>query len=825
MNLPTVRYLYLFVFFIFLGATTVFRQALDFKRVITNQPNYGAEFLSGVGLADGGSLMVGTGLVNTADPLAPSRAIGLYRFNREGDLKWRQAFPEPKLLNKNYYEPYAVHLALVDDHAYVLAVRNQLSGSTAYPMTLRKIDLLTGAELSMITLEADAPRDSLGPPVAFAMIEDAAVMIRDDYERYPRPTASTLQVFGLNDGELRASLLKERYYEENATAWPAAGLVFIAGSEPFGIDATGDTLTFPLNIAPSPESGVQPFVALGDRAVYAATSGSQGNDILVTASTDGTSMLTNQVDLPTPLAQGTAYDLSAWGQDSFAITIRGQNSPLGVFLFDANGSGGQELEGYGGLLWPHYIDGPKYAVLAEHTSAPKQRRVMARSFWSSDPLGLVTYTSLDTVALPSQLSATRPEFFDEIITTVQAGPEEILGLHQLPGQGANWIKFDRSGNPLSLPQGASLPGFVPFPKLTSLDDASGFLLHQYWSNWTPNKAYLYDRGLVLQDSVEMAEYSEDLSGSAPHPDGGVVYTIRHRDSIEVLHLTKECTIQHLATFEPSDFFSEGYYMSVEIGPQLEMALRVTPNLTRETDIKIVAFGADGELLLPTTVVHKSASPGLAWGPRGSLLIYERRGGNYQEFRPDPNGSLQLATTGRFSTDSLVISNLLYLSDDELLISYTDVETRGAPYAALARYKMSDQNFRSIRVESEESYASNVELSEDKKIQQAIRLSSGFQAVVLSQASISATSEPLLVDEQRIVARSPFTDAIYFSFKDSRPRSNTLQANLLNTQGQLVHQGVATLQANGLYQLPTPGNLAAGTYVLQVDGRASVCVKQ
>lgn len=812
---------------VLLDAAAVFGQDPAFERVITDQPNYSANFLSGLGLADGGSMMVGTGLVNTSDSLALIQAVGVYRFDRLGDLIWSQAYPEPNLLNERYREPHAAKLVLVDDRAYVLVVRNQVSGSTAYPMTLRQIDLLTGTELSIVTLEADGLRDSLGPPVAFAIIDDAAVLIRDDYARDPSPTANTVQVFGLDDGQLRASLPKEGYYDENATAWPAAGLVFVAGAEPFGIYADGDTLTFPSSIIRSPESGVQPFVALGDRAVYAATQGAAGNDLFVTASIDGSDIVTTQAALPFPNAQVNAYDLSAWGLDSFAMTVRGRGFSGGVFLFDADGSGGRKLLGDTWLLTPNSFDGPKYAVLSEHTSAPPQRRVLARNIWSGDPVGLVNYVNRDTVALPIPLSSPRPEFFDEILTATQAGPDEILGYQSLPDIGRAWIKFDRSGDSLALPPGASIPRYLFNPKLTRLTDGRGYLLHEIGSDFYQAMAYLYDDELVLQDSVEMSILGEAFSGTRNHPDGGVIYAIRHRDSIVIRHLTADCAIRELGTFDPPAFVTGNISVhGMEVGPEGEIALSLSSTLVRDPDAELTVHGSNGEILLgPMLLSEARNNHRLAWSPSGSLLIYERVGGSYREFRPEPDGSLQLALTGQLSTDSVGVVNLLYVSEDELLVSYTDLAPGGAPYATLARYRIPEREFRVIHVESEESYAYRLELSEEGKVMQPVYLSAGFRAVVLSQGSISSNNEPRLIDDAGLVARSPFTDAIHFSFEGRRPRPEVVVAKLFDVGGRLVHQAVAEPFADGLYRLQTPNELPSGTYILQLDDRATLCVKQ
>ncbi len=808
-----------------LQVATALGQSTTFNRIITDQPSYRANFLEGLGLPDGGSLMVGTGLINTTDALKPSSAIGLYRFDVRGNLVWSQAYPESDLLDQLYYEESAAKLTLVDGYAYLLAVENPLPGSSAYPMTLRKIDPLTGNDLSLVSLEADGPRDSLGPPVAFAVVDDAAVLIRDDYLRYPWPTESTVQVFGLSDGQLRANFTKERYFEENATAWPAAGLVFIAGAEPFGIYPDGDTLTFPLSIAQSPESGVQPFVALGNLAVYAATQGSDANNILVTASTDGSSVSTDQVALPPSLAQGSGYDLSVWGVDSFAMTIGGQNFPLGVFLFDGSGSGGSELPGLGYLLSPHQIDGPKYAVLSEHTDAPKQRRVLAKSFWSADPIGLVDYVKGDTVALPIPLSSPRPEFFDDILAATQAGSDEILGYRSLADQRLAWVKFDRRGALLSLPPNASTPRLVTSPKITQLPGGGGYLLHEAYS-WYLAMAYLYDDDLILRDSVEMSTWGEDFFITESHPDGGVIYAVKHSGGIEVRHLTSTCTVVNLASFDPADFVSGGYNVNaLAIGPQKEIALGVVSNLTREPDGTVIVRDSNGALLLGPTTVQRADRPALTWSRSGNLLLYQRAGGDYQEFKPAPDGTLRLAATGQFSSDSIGISSALYLNEDELLISYTEPEASGSLHAALARYRIPEREFRAIHVDSEASRAGHtLEFNEDREVMQLIFLDAGFRALTVSQGPISSNVEPHFKGDASLVVRSPFSDKLYFSIETRNLLPLVAEAQLYDALGRLVHQAVAKPSADGNYHLEIPSELAAGTYVLRFNGKAALCVK-
>ena len=543
-----------------------------FHTIITDQPSFGSQISEAAGLSDGGFVAVGSSLMQADEPLSPIRAVMAARYDVEGTIIWARAYPEPRFSEDN--SARTVQLALVGDTVYLLVAEEPTPGSRIN-LLLRRIDPDTGEELYRLPLGPGDPLSVFGLPKDFAVVDDAAVVVRESRGGFRPDADHAVQVFGLDDGLLRAEIVKPAGYDDEATAWPAAGLVVVDNApRQLAVAATGDTTSLALGDVPHPESDVLMFLANGKRAVYVA-GGQRDTAAFVLATAYGGNVTTTIRSLPPELDARLVLDLTAWGPDSFAVTVYGTRARYiaDVHVFSMDGNYGRLLPGVADVVH-HYIDGPKHGFLREQPAAPKQRRLLYRSFFSSDPLGVVDYVSGDTLALPPRIASPDPALLDNLTAVTFTTAGELLGIKVTGEATGDWFKFDDRGVEIPLSPRKSLAPLQFFsPRLTTFGNGRGYAVHNYgeWDFLT--RGAVVDERLDQRDLLQLAPGRASIVGAAPHPDGGIVYALKQTDTLLLKHVSSGGVVRDYATFPPNTFGGGNPFVGgFAVGPRGEVAL-------------------------------------------------------------------------------------------------------------------------------------------------------------------------------------------------------------------------------------------------------------
>ena len=368
-----------------------------------------------------------------------------------------------------------VQLTLVDSTIYILSTIAP-SSDTVLAFTLRRINARTGNEVSHTLLNTSRPVDTLSYASAFAVLENAVVISREAKYFYSPNATNVVQVFGLN-GQFRREFRKPYGFDDDATAWPAARAVVVDGKRQLFVRSDGDTFSLRQGNVYHPEPDVLMWLVNGNRAVFpTAYHDSLPMSLLVVERDLGAFFIWTR-PLPPGLNAHVIFDFTAWGPDSFAVTLSARDGfPQGVHVFSMNGVYGRELPGQASL-GHHFLDGPKHAFLREHPLAPKQRRLLYRHFWMDDLLGVVDYITEDTLALPQPLSATDPDLFDDLSSFVIVGRDSIVSLETAVIGMARWVVFDNQGDTLPVPAAIATPQVrITGSQLVTLGDGAAYVV-------------------------------------------------------------------------------------------------------------------------------------------------------------------------------------------------------------------------------------------------------------------------------------------------------------------------------------------------------------
>ncbi len=796
-----------------------------FETIITDQPSFESSIEEAAGLSDGGFVVAGRTLIQTDDPLAPSRAVMVARHDIEGDVVWAKAYPEPELL-RDYYGK-TVQLALVGDTIYVLAV-SHAAPDGSIQVSVRRVDVQTGAEVYRRRLKPGRAAVTHRSVRAFAVIDDAAVVVREPRDELHPYTDFVVEVFGLVDGSLRAEVLKPASYDDEATAWPAAGVVVIDPARQLTIDAAGDTTSLPYKGARAPNQDVLMFLASGSRAVYPLLDTSN-RPSLAFATVDGGVVTTSVKPLPQEFVNRTIHDLTAWGPDSIAMTVGSQvrSIPPNVYIFGMDGSFGRVLPGKTYFFYHHNIDGPKHAVLREQVAAPRQRRVLARWFWEPDPLGVLDYTSGDTLALPIALSRVDPDFFDNLTATTLLESGDLLSVKVTGEALGDWFKFDNRGSEIPLaPRPSLAPEQFFSPQIIAFGDGKGYAVHNLGSYDFRSRVGLVDEDLVGEEVLYLSEGFASIAAAAPHPDGGIVYVLKQRDTFLLTHVSSAGVVRGYATFPPSAYGGGNPFLSdFAVGPSGEVALvGKTSTFPDKGRGFLIERGPDGTQRVREAALDPEFGYQVAWGPNGSLLVTNLRS-DYWHYRLQPDGTFDAGRTGRFVNDEVLLVGMKLLDENHVVLSYNLAPINRPSRAVLGRYALATQELTELHESAPVSYARRLELTADGRVLQEISPREGYAAIVVSQGSVSPTREIGGLSNPPLAIRSPFTSTLEFSLDDNSDLESRTPAVLYDVAGREVLMGLPDAQGDGHYRLTVPRDLAPGIYTLRFGQRAGMCVKQ
>ncbi len=808
---------------------------VTFETIITDQPSFSGDIVEAKGLPDGGLVAVGSGLTRIAGQALPVSAVTLTRYDRRGAVVWVRTYPTPKLLPYYHYDLVRsatvyvdrVHLDVVGDTAYVLATEVPRADRTL-PVSIRSVSLATGEQGRYTTVAGSGSVDEIGYPHHFAVIEDAAVIVRVAPEPWTDLSTNMLQVVGL-DGTLRREIVRPRNYIYAATAWAAAGRVIFGDVRLLTIDARGDTATLEREQIYGVESGSTMVLVNDKTAVYTSPYLSGVASALTFATTDGERVTTVRQAIPQELAEGYIYDLTAWGQDSIAVTIGPPASyGLQVHLFAMTGAYGRVLPGESSYLWHHSTDGPKQGVVTESPVAPPQRRVLARSFWVAGPMVVVDYARGDTVASPVAVGAIDSTLFDDLYEVTLGPAGESVGLQYVSEDSSRWFRFGDDGRALPLPGGADSFALSRggYNVIVPLDRGQGYVALKptlYYNN----EIQVFDADLKRIGRKQIPGFgSPDYFGHDRHPAGGTVLALSDSSVVTLTHIRTDGSFGPFARVRLDDrIYGSVYSYGMSVGPAGEFAMTGTlagkPGRTGDFFVERDRNGKP-RLNLPITSVPQRAQP--LYSPAGDLLLYNSAG-TFQYYAQTGDGGLVLAKAGTLTTDDIQISGAHFVDADRVLLSLTTTDVAGVSRASMATYELSSGNLTERYVLAEGSTATGLQVGAGGRVLQSIRLNGGYRSVVISQGLLSSVRTAAQVTAGHLRVRSPFGNALDFTLDTPAGVIANQPAHLLDAAGRTVYGGIPEARGEGQYRLTLPADIAPGIYTLTFAQRAGLAVRQ